>query len=61
MTDRVVTIPEHIICTLCSSVVPDEADCDAHVLGRQQEDEYFLLLICAACSGHTLVMDGGDA
>jgi hypothetical protein len=60
MTSRVV-IPENVMCTLCSSVVPDEDEYDAHVIGCYQ-DEYFLLLMCEACSSHTLVMsDGGKA
>lgn len=65
MTDRPeplrVVVPEDVTCTLCSKAVPDDQEYEAHVLGHQQQDEYFLLLMCVACSVCNWVMDGGEA
>ena len=61
MTDRPeplrVVVPEDVTCTLCQRAVPDDQEYDAYVMGFQQEDESFLLLVCERCAVKTLVLD----
>lgn len=56
-----VTVPEDVTCTLCSRAIPDDQEYEAQVIGSQQDDECFLLLMCERCSARNMVIDGGEA
>ena len=57
-----VTVPEAVVCTLCQRDVPDDEDYSSEVVGwNQDDDEFLLLLMCEQCQATHVVTDGGSA
>ncbi len=56
-----VTVPIDVVCTICKCVVPEDDDLTADLMGRQQDDEDFLVVLCDDCSTKHVFSEGGDA
>lgn len=56
-----VPVPAVVICTICKCAVPDDDSVAADLMGRQQDDEDFLVVLCDQCSTTHVFSEGGDA
>lgn len=56
-----VTVPDAVVCTLCQCELSDEEEIASEVMGRQQDDEDFLFVMCDECARTHVISEGGDA